>query len=75
MTHFAKLAAIGFRMIGIAGLFYCLLSLIETLHVSRMLSYDMSWWGLVSVSLFPVAAMLLYFLARPLGEFVAQGFE
>jgi hypothetical protein len=77
MTHYAKLAAIGFRLVAVAGFLYFLPGLITVLRVARMtdFSHQMPVLMIVSVFLHPVIAAMLFFCSRPLGNFVAQGFE
>ncbi len=77
MSHYAKLAALGFRWVAVAGLLYSLPGMVMMLRVTTMpgIEQKMQLWTLVSVFLFPVVAVILFLIARPLGTFVAQGLE
>ena len=77
MTHYAKLATIGFRFIAVAGLIYTLPGLLMIARITRMgaMGGDMPMLAFAGVFIHPILAGLVFYFARPLGEFVAQGLE
>jgi hypothetical protein len=75
MSHYAKLAALAFRWLGVAILFYALPALVAfassgMFHMSRQMPM-MAFIGL----LHPILAVILIIAARPLGELTARGIE
>ena len=77
MTHYAKLAAIAFRLVAVVGLIYFLPSLLMIIRISRMgpMGRDMPMIAFAGVFIHPILAGLVFYFARPLGKFVAQGFD
>lgn len=77
MTHYARLAALGFRFLAVVVLFYSVAGIFMVLGVTRATGFggQMPMWPLASVFLHPILAVILFLVARPLGEFVARGLE
>ena len=76
MTHYAKLAAIGFRLLAVVQLFEFLPGLLTVIRFARPgVGPAMPISIFAAVLIHPILAGVLFFFARPLGEFVAQGFE
>jgi len=77
MSHYAKLAALGFRLLAVAGLFYGLPGLVMAARIAREPGMDghMQIWPIAGILLFPTMAVILFLFARSLGIFVAQGLE
>jgi hypothetical protein len=77
MSHYARLAAIGIRFLAIAALLYWAPTLLMGLSVTRMngVSEGMPSWALAWTLLYPILAVILFLVARPLGNLVARGLE
>jgi len=77
MSHYAKLAALGFRFIAMAGLLYSLPSVVMMARFVREpgMNGGMQLWAIAAMLIFPILAVVLYLVARPLGVFIAKGIE
>jgi hypothetical protein len=77
MTHYAKLAALGFRLMAVLGLFSSLPGLAMMARIAREPGMDghMQIWPIAGYLVIPIMAVILFLVARPLGIFVAQGLE
>ena len=77
MSHYAKLAALGFRFVALAALLYSLPGLAMAARVAHEPGMDgqMQLLAIVMILLFPVIAIVLFLAARPLGAFTARGIE
>jgi hypothetical protein len=77
MSHYAKLAALVYRFVAVAGLFYSLPVLAMTARMAREPGVDgqTRLWAIAMMLLFPVIAIVLFLAARPLGAFTARGIE
>lgn len=77
MSHYAKLAALAFRFLGIGILFYSLPMLLMMPVAFRSMppmGRDMPLLAFAGF-LFPILAVIVILAARPLGELVARGIE
>lgn len=77
MSHYAKLAALGFRFTALAGLIYALPSLLMMARVAWQpgMNGTMQLWSLTILLLFPGIAVILFMVVPRLGAFVARGIE
>lgn len=76
MSHYAKLAALGFRCLGVAILFYTLPALLMAFGFTGMTGLGRQMPMMAFVGLFhPILAVILIVAARPLGSLAARGIE
>lgn len=77
MTHYARLAALSFRFLAVVALLYTLPGLIMGFGVTRMMNgpQETPVWAVAGAFLYPIIALILFLVARPLGNLVARGLE
>jgi hypothetical protein len=77
MTHYARLAALSFRFLAVVALLYTLPALFMGFGMTRMMNgpQGVPVWAVAGAFLYPIMAVLLFLVARPLGNLVARGLE
>jgi hypothetical protein len=77
MTHYARLAALSFRFLAVVALLYTLPGLFMGFGMTRMMNVPqgMPVWAVAGAFLYPIMAVILFLVARPLGNLVARGLE
>jgi hypothetical protein len=80
MTHYAKLAATGFRVLAVTGFLFTLPGLFMMFRMSGMAGMGTAGfgqsvnWMFVGLS-HPLFAVILFFVAKPLGNLVGRGLD
>lgn len=77
MTHYARLAALSFRFLAVVALLYTLPGLFMGFGMTRMMNgpQEMPVWAVAGAFFYPIMAVILFLVARPLGNLVARGLE